>query len=320
MQRILFMEINWKLKSLALFLSFFGILTFINCSNLGELKTLSNNTETRNSSNSETNTSEISPRTDDKVASYKGITFHYNGILADEVLAKDLSAYIPKNPKFLPDTFEPRHITFQFNGTYAQYHAESSFQPEINIYSIDEYKKLAQQSGDYAVAVQEKFRSLETILSNKPSEIKGEYPFIPWIDATQAVHSHKSYIFFKNGNGIAYLTQFNNDIYLISNRKLVYVFQGITADNKYFISATFPVRTSFLPEDPNAYSYKGYTIPDEFYNRQQLERNKVEYQQYLLRVQAELDSTPDKDFEPSLSNFEKLLESLEIQSDIFSSK
>lgn len=296
------------------YLLFFCITICVNCSRVGEsLASWGNLGE--NSANPTFYNQSLPNMSDDKILRYKGINIHYDSSLADLVLAEEIRAYKPKDPEFLPNTFEPKHIVFRFQGAYSRKYD----QPEIKIYSVKDYKALAATTGNYAKEFCEKFEFLKTVLLTKPSEINGEYPFIPWLNAAQVIHCHKTYISFKNGNGIAYVTQFNHsDPYLINNEQLLYVFQGLTSDNRYFISATFPIRVSFLPDDRTATNYKEYTQPDDFYNRASLSQHQDEYHRYLLQVERELEETPSQDFQPSLVILNEMFSSLEIPSDLFS--
>jgi hypothetical protein len=263
------------------------------------------------------NKPKMKEQTREKQFSFNGVSFWYDQNIAEEIVARKVDPTVPNDITFRPDGIEPLHLSFRLTGSYAGQHADSSFQPEINVYPIAEYIKLFRGSKDYSSVLSAKFRSLKSIISEQPSVINGEYPYIPFVDATQILHSHLSYLSFKEGKGIGFLTQFNHaDPVLVNNKDIVYVFQGITSDGKYLISAAFPIKASFLPDDPDAESYKGYVRPKNYFDREKLSLNEENYKKYLSNVKQELDSATDEQFAPNLADIRKLLSSLEINPEI----
>ncbi len=255
-------------------------------------------------------------RSADKLVSFKGVELYYDSDLIESIEVRDVQAYIPKEgPTYLPDAFEARHLNFQFKGASLRTVKQGDYPTEINIFSVEQFKQLSKRTARDFVGVTDRFRKLQQTLSD--SQNGGDCPFIPWIGASQAINAHKKFISFKNGKGIGCLTQFNMDVDLINNDELLYVFQGITVDNKYFISATFPVRVSYLPDDRGAATYKNYARPEDFYAVERRDQNLREYKQYLLNVQAELENTDDRYFEPSLIAIQKMLSSMEVHPTVF---
>jgi hypothetical protein len=283
---------------------------FLSCENFADSKSISSQEDVSNKQR-------LKEQSKEKQFSYSGVSFWYDQSLAGEIAVKDTAGMSPCDPNFRPDACEPMNLSLQFAGHYADQHSDSSFHPEIIVYPIAEYIKLFQGSEDYSDVLDEKFQNLKTTISKQPSVIKGEYPFIPFVDATQILHSHLSYLSFKDGKGIGFVTQFNSsDPILVNNKNIVYVFQGITSNGKYLISATFPLKSSLLPDGQHVESHKGYIIPENFFKRENLSLNEENYKNYILSVEQELNSATDEQFTPNLAEIKKMLSSIEIKPEI----
>jgi hypothetical protein len=108
-----------------------------------------------------------------------------------------------------------------------------------------------------------------------------------------------------------FLTQLGQDAWPIHNAGLVYVFQGMTNDDSYYISAFLPVTTPVLPDkvdDPatapaiNGVSFPVFNSPD--FNS--------EYTRYRQAVIDKLNATSPDEFTPSLTQLDELIESMQV--------
>ena len=72
---------------------------------------------------------------------------------------------------------------------------------------------------------------------------------VGWFNAGQIFSAHMQLIDFKSGKGVRFLTQYDQYAAPVNNHELVYEFQGLTNDGKYYIVAVLPVSSSILPED-----------------------------------------------------------------------
>ena len=61
--------------------------------------------------------------------------------------------------------------------------------------------------------------------------------------------SNMQVIDFKSGRGVRMLTQYDQYPALVNNRELLYHFQGLTNDGKYYVIAILPVTSSILAEN-----------------------------------------------------------------------
>lgn len=237
-----------------------------------------------------------------------GVSFFYDQTLADDVSARLIAATPIYDPSGRPDGVLPRHLNIRFNGSYGDRKYYTPY-PEINVFPIDAYIKMFRNT-DYSEDIGERIQTLRSALSTQPGEFEGEYPYIPFVEATQLVHAHLSYLSFENGRGIGYITQFNHaDEVLINNERLVYVYQGITSDGKHLISVEFPLRAPFLPEKPFKGSHLGFT-QRTYHNRDEWQALQEDYKRYLPAAEAELRSATEDQFTPNSADIKRLISSL----------
>ena len=118
--------------------------------------------------------------------------------------------------------------------------SEHLMQPQIFIYPVEDLVKVNEGAGDIVT-------SLQTLLKS-PQEID-HMPFLPLVNASQVIHVHLQYLDFKNGQGLRYLTEFDQALIPINNSELIYTYQGLTSDGKYYVAAVLPVNHPSLPAD-----------------------------------------------------------------------
>lgn len=246
---------------------------------------------------------------EDTVAVYQGVSFIYSMKLSSGVKAETRPASALESETDKPDAVAPEHIAFTLTGPYALKHGASAFSPEIHIYPIDDYKKVAAASKSLVKQIEDDVQKLKTIISEQSASGKDRIPFLPWMDATQAFRAHVKYLNFNGGKGVMFLTQYNVEPSLINNQGLTYTFQGLTNDGRYYVSASFPVTASILPKDFNVQSFEDYSLPEYFHNRD-YELNQKAYQQYLTETVRKLENLPPHKYAPDLTLFEKMIQSL----------
>lgn len=247
----------------------------------------------------------------EKRISYEGISFTYDSNLFSDVKPGTAAAAPLQDASDKPDYVAPKHINFRFRGEYAKKYKQSFFNPKVAVYSVDEYKQAFSLSKDYVTNLEKEIENLKTVLAQPPDAWKGEIPYIPFIDASQAFHVHTKRADFQNGKGMLFLTQYNIEPTLINNQQLTYIFQGLTDDGKYYVLATFPVSTSMLPDGIAAKDHLGYTLPESF--DKNAAANQKAYDAYVTKVSGELAKLSDDKFDPDLALFEKLVRSIRVE-------
>jgi len=149
----------------------------------------------------------------------------------------------------------PTHDVYTLSGYPVQ---NDIFQPEIKVYDLEtissaNMEQLAPMISD-----------LKDLVENQPCQLP-DVPFMPVMLAAQAVKGHPVY---SNGacgtvEGVGFVTLFAQDTVKINNSGLVYSFQGITKDEKYWISIILPIHQADLPANSSRYTgdfdaYKNY--------------------------------------------------------------
>lgn len=163
--------------------------------------------------------------------------------------------------------------------------------PQIFIYPINDLKAVNEGAGQIVA-------SLQTLLQS-PQEIQN-MPFLPLFNASQVMYLHVQYLDFKSGQGLRYLTEFDQGIVPINNRELIYTYQGLTSDGNYYVAAVLPVNHPSLPADETVTGNE----PPEFTN---------EFPTYLANVVNALNPQADNTFAPDLTQLDAMMSSLEIK-------
>ncbi len=164
-------------------------------------------------------------------------------------------------------------------------------QPQIFIYPVEELKTV--NEGAAAIVA-----SLQSLLQS-PQEI-APMPFLPLFNAAQVMHAQVQYLDFKNGQGLRYLTEFDQGILPINNYELIYTYQGLTSDGKYVVAAVLPVTHPGLPADATVTGNE----PPEF---------SSDFPAYLANVVSTLNSQAATTFTPDLTQLDAMMSSLEIK-------
>ena len=196
---------------------------------------------------------------------------------------------IPDNPPdsmsapwdYNPDMIE---LTLQDYPVYNQYH-----DPIIHIYPVADYIALEPN-------IQTTLTSLQTLLASQdphPSSI----PFLPIFNAAQMMHAQVTYLTFRNGHGVRFLTQYGQAALPINNPSTIYAFMGLTDDGQYFISATFGINHPSFENDSMAEPAEGW---EAFTNN---------YETYITNMETALAAEPANAFTPDLSLLDGMMSS-----------
>ncbi|MBW6473328.1 MAG: hypothetical protein K0B14_09415 [Anaerolineaceae bacterium] len=130
-------------------------------------------------------------------------------------------------------------------------------------------------------------------------QINDYLPFLPMFNAAQVMHSQVKYLDFQNGSGVRFLTQFDQAPLPIINMELIYTYQGLSSDGKYYVAAVFPVNHADLPDT------------NQVTAQQQSDLEK--FPTYLAETLAWLGQQPDASFNPDLSKLDALVQSIVVK-------
>jgi hypothetical protein len=225
------------------------------------------------------------------------------------LLEEPASPLEDKNDK--PDYVRPRHIKLDLSGPYAKKHERSTTPLGIEILPIEEYREACIKSDALRNLFDHDIDVLQSIISRKPRTIE-DLPYLPVCDCKEQFFTHVRYLKFNGGEGVLTLMHTSVEKRLVANRGLSYQFRGFTNDGKYFIYGVFPVSSKLLPEDERANEFRGYKLPDYFYDPGKQVENAAAYRAYIQSVKNLLANQSADEFEPSLNLIEKTMSSLEI--------
>lgn len=184
----------------------------------------------------------------------------------------------------------PDHFLFLFEDYQ---HANSMHLPRLYIWPIAEY--IDENPG---------FEPTVTLLKSLITQSStgdlatADLPFPPLFNAAKIVSWVPEFLEFQNGSGLRYLTFFSQAATPITNQGLFYTYQGITADEMYYINAILPVSQSELPADDS-----NFQIDAAFYNF---------YKSYLGQLHGQVTAAPAESFTPDLTSLDAILRSLEV--------
>ena len=164
-------------------------------------------------------------------------------------------------------------------------------QPQIFIFPLGDLEEVSVETRGIIADLQE--------LLDSPREIQ-IMPFLPLQNGMQSLHFHVQYLDFADGQGMRYLTEFDQGVVPVNNDGLIYTYQGLTNDGKYYVSAILPVNHPSLPENGRITGNE----PPEFTNN---------YHAYLADVVASLNPQAANTFTPDLTQLDAMLGSLEVK-------
>ena len=224
-----------------------------------------------------------------RVSNVNGVYFEYPEWLASDVAASIYDAPPPNadDPYFL---IEVDHRIFEFQN----YSLEDHFlTPLINIYPLEEFQQVNPGAAAQITLLKDLI-SWQSLGASRPDGL----PFLPIFNAAQSFFTKVEFINTDSVNGLRYLTQFQQATYPIQNGQMIYTFQGITADGKYYISAVFPESHAIL--EPY----------DDFEYTAEFEEN---FWDYLMEIGEQLRAEPDESFNPGLDALDGVIESLRVE-------
>lgn len=162
--------------------------------------------------------------------------------------------------------------------------------PQIFIYPAGDLASANENMGKIAA-------DLRTLLQTQ--QAGDSFPFLPLYNAQQVMHPQVQYLDFKNGKGVRFLTQFDQAYMPINNYELIYTFQGLTSDGKYYIAAVLPVTH---PELPDSQQVAAEQVPE-----------LKDFPAYLTKTVTWLDQQPGGSFNPDLAKLDALIQSIEVK-------
>jgi hypothetical protein len=233
---------------------------------------------------------------------FKGVSFRYNPEIFGEVRVEEVAEYPLKEETDKPDYVEPRHLSFRFGLA-----ADSSV-ANIEIFPIEDFPRMYAVNKDSVKMMKEEIEAFKKILKNKNYRVKGQIPYLRFLDAHQVFQAKVKHLGFQNGSGIFFVTYWDIESALLSNERLRCTFEGLTDDGKNYVLAEIPVSVAFLPKSQPD-EFEGFK-EDDFYKKDTGERR---YRQYVSSITKRLENLPPEQYEPNLKSIEEMISSLKIE-------
>lgn len=206
-----------------------------------------------------------------------GITVSFNlpEGFGQSVSTAELGVYEPQAPFELP---YPRHARILF--TDYSNGAEKILAAGMRIFRVDEINAL--EAGV--------IESLNAVLEEQ-TDHHTDFPKLA--GAGSVIDAQVAPLAFKNGNGYRYLLTKSFSADPLNSTTVTYLYQGITSDEKYFVSFIINVDAPFLAE------YLGQTLT-----------TGEEFETYYQNVNTSVESAAGDQFLPSLIALDELVSSV----------
>ncbi len=133
----------------------------------------------------------------------------------------------------------PAHIVLTFD-----YETPTESARAIRIYPIDAYQAQWEAAGDSTIT--ERVAALRALLAARPESPTAPLPIVPPAAGVNDLAVQVAYPDFGSGVGLRFVGRVTPDSGLVANQQLHYLFQGITDDDRYYISMVWPVAAASL--------------------------------------------------------------------------
>ncbi|BCX02953.1 MAG: hypothetical protein KatS3mg053_0891 [Candidatus Roseilinea sp.] len=194
----------------------------------------------------------------------------------------------------------PRHLRVSFD----EDQFTETFDPrarQLLILPLQEYQTLFR--GAEAESFAEAIQDFQALLTARPAQLKQDPLLLPASGLSQAMRAQVRYLEFDSGSGMRFVTHLTQEIRPLTGSSLIYTFQGLTRDGRYYIAAYIPVTTTALPATPADVT------------KAERDAFKRDYLAYADGVAQKLDAQP-KSFTPSLAALDAMIASLQIGDDV----
>ena len=168
----------------------------------------------------------------------------------------------------------------------------TQFPPGIWVYPVSRFSELLPD------IIPPRVSDLKRLISSGTWS-SGELPFLPANPQTQTFFIHENGISFNGGQGVRFITEYSDGPNPISNLNILYTFQGLTDDGRYWVAATFPISSPILPANYD-------TLP-EGYTQESLILN---YSSYVGDVKDALGAQAPGSFSPTLDILDSLVKGI----------
>lgn len=189
-----------------------------------------------------------------------------------------------------PWDIHPEYTALKLDGYTV---ADSFHTPKIYVFPVEGYEAASEQA---ALIIDD----LRALLDEQPANPEA-IPVLPAFNAAQMLRTQVEYLRFQNGSGVRFLTMYAQAAYPVNNQGLIYVYQGLTDDGKYYVSAILPVTHPDLqPTGANAPNGDWPAFNENFEN-------------YLAEITLQINQYEAGSFSPTLTVLDGMMESITVE-------
>ena len=173
----------------------------------------------------------------------------------------------------------------------------TQFPPQLIIYPVKRFCELLPDRLPQRISDLEYFISSGNLSSR-------ELPFLPPLPMRQTFFSHVAAVSFNGGQGVRFVTNYDEANLPISSRTVFYTFQGLTEDGLYWVAVTLPISNPTLPADADFETLpEGYTFENWF----------EKYTSYVSNVKDILEAQAPDSFFPTINVLDNLVTSITVK-------
>lgn len=240
---------------------------------------------------------------------FEGVSFSYDPRVFGSVTNNIVPEHKLVNPSFRPDGVAPECIQFEFELGRKDVGAGA----RIAVYPLDRFDDVYATSPHMVGVIKKEIAGLRKVLKDASFRLGREIPHLEWRDAGDDLYVKVRDFDFPTGSGVIFVTHWSIEPTLLSNRNLIYRFEGITADGKYYVTAETPVSVAFLPDDEPE-EFEGYTYRNLYGENSNSKDGAARIEMYRSSILMRLEELNSNDYSPNLEKFERIISSLRINS------
>jgi hypothetical protein len=201
----------------------------------------------------------------------------------------------------IPDGVGPAHVEISFDG-FAGTSPRASVEATVDVYPVADFDNPEFGSPEQNLPLKELTLLRERLAEpagrgSSNQAIAGFMPYMPVAaDAGQVFAAKVVALTGRGVTGIRYLTAYSQEAAPLLEGQIFYTFQGLTIDRRYYVAASFPLQSGFLPA----------AFPEGF-DAAHFEREIGAYQHETVNI---LEARPAAQFTPSLKLLDAIVESI----------
>ncbi|MDY0124567.1 MAG: hypothetical protein RBS09_00015 [Anaerolineaceae bacterium] len=182
----------------------------------------------------------------------------------------------------------PERRMVNFSGYSIQNHFHT---PVIYVYPLQKLIEAGQYRETMATNLQELLDN-----DNIDLQLDADLPFLPPFNAGQVFHVLEERLTSEHNSGIRYLTLYSQAIVGVDNYNIFYTYQGISADQQYYIAAILPINSTLL-------SYEELTLDE-------MDTISQDFTNYIITMTELIRTDNGESLIPTLAALDSMMMSL----------